>query len=162
MSQLSISAHASGSSGLSLWPGFKHCVVFLGQDTLLSQCLFQLRCMNASVVKNLHCKWYLKILSKLYQPLGFWSNLARRHVITRENWRPKINRRYLCRTRWSSFTLIRCQKCNWGQDLCQTPSGWALRCLYVSSFPGSPPSFSTPALLRWIHTVDNTTLIWRS
>ena len=62
---LMASAHASRSSGLSSCTGFKHCAVFLGQDTLLSKCLSQPTCMNASAVKNLHCEWYLKTISKI-------------------------------------------------------------------------------------------------
>jgi len=29
--------------------------------------------MNASVIKDLHYSWYLKILSKLHEPLGEWN-----------------------------------------------------------------------------------------
>lgn len=45
-------------------------------------------------------------------------------------------------------TLIRYQKYNWGQDLCQTRLGWVPQCLFASSSPIYPPSFSTPALVR--------------
>ena len=41
-----VSALESGARGLGSSPGRGHCVVSVGQDTLLSQCLSPPRCIN--------------------------------------------------------------------------------------------------------------------
>ena len=41
-----VSVLDSGSSGPGSGPGRGHCVVFLGKDTLLSQCRSPPRCIN--------------------------------------------------------------------------------------------------------------------
>ena len=50
-----VSTLDSGSSGLGSSPGWGHCVVFLDQDTLLSQCLSPPRYMGTNGYRRIYC-----------------------------------------------------------------------------------------------------------